>query len=99
MQFTLSQKIWLPTVALAVLVVAMSTSSVLRTRSLLAVAAERVARRIIISVARSHVGLERDRAFCLDLLPKRPLQRSQATLSVPAIGSARSRRPFAVNIR
>lgn len=43
MQFTLSQKIWLPTVALAVLVVAMSTSSVLRTRSLLAVAAEREA--------------------------------------------------------
>ncbi|MBQ1762168.1 MAG: hypothetical protein IIZ92_04625, partial [Aquincola sp.] len=45
MQLTLTQKLWLPTVGLAVVVVAMSTLSVVRTRALLAESATQQAAR------------------------------------------------------
>ena len=72
----------------------------------IAARAERVAGRVIISVAGFHIGLDGDRPFGRDALAKRPLERGHAHLPlaeaqqrcVPTVGSTRTRRFFAVSI-
>ncbi len=59
---------------------------------------QRVARCVIISVAGAHERLDRHGTFGKDSVPERALQRSHETLAAPAVGSTRTRRPFAVHI-
>ena len=60
--------------------------------------AERIAGGVIMRVAQRHTGLDRERPASTDALLE-VVGEAQATLSVPAIGSIRSRRPLAVTIR
>jgi len=61
--------------------------------------AQRIAGRVIISVAGFHIGFDRDRALGLDSPPQGPLERCQETLADPSVGSTRTRRFLAVSIR
>src|SRR5579884_862968 len=60
---------------------------------------ERIPRCIIISIARFHVGFERDWPLGRNPLAKRPLERRHATDAVPAVDSTRTRRPADVTMR
>ena len=71
----------------------------LRRSGEIAVDAERVARRVIISVARFHIRFDNDRPLGLDAIAERALERGHETLAVPAVASTRTRRLFAVSIR
>ena len=70
-----------------------------RRRGEIAARAERIAGRVIISVAGLHIGLDGDRPFAPDAFAKRAFERRHATEAEPRVGSTRTRRFLAVSIR